>query len=100
MHCLTDFFPQEGLAQAEQLDKHFQETGKVVGPLHGVPISVKDFMALKGHYASAGFWSTRAMCDKDCELVEILRSLGAVFFVKTSAVEVRYTASELADEYW
>jgi hypothetical protein len=29
------------MEEAAELDRHIEETGKVVGPLHGVPISVK-----------------------------------------------------------
>jgi len=39
--CLVDFFLDEGIEQARQLDEYFQKEGKVVGPLHGLPISVK-----------------------------------------------------------
>jgi Asp-tRNA(Asn)/Glu-tRNA(Gln) amidotransferase A subunit family amidase len=31
----------DALQQASKLDEHFKETGTIVGPLHGVPISVK-----------------------------------------------------------
>lgn len=39
--CLTDFFPEEALERARWLDERLRETGRPVGPLHGVPISVK-----------------------------------------------------------
>jgi amidase len=39
--CLMDFFLDEGIKQAQQLDEYFQKEGKVIGPLHGLPISVK-----------------------------------------------------------
>jgi len=35
--CLTDFFFDEGLQRAKELDKHLADTGKTVGPLHGQP---------------------------------------------------------------
>jgi amidase len=38
---LTEINFEEALAEAERLDKHMKETGKVVGPLHGIPFSVK-----------------------------------------------------------
>jgi amidase len=40
-NCLTDFFPGEARERAEWLDERMRVTGKPVGPLHGVPISVK-----------------------------------------------------------
>jgi amidase len=39
--CLIDFFLDEGIKQAQQLDEYFQKEGKVIGPFHGLPISVK-----------------------------------------------------------
>jgi amidase len=39
--CLTDWFLPEALVRAKWLDDYFAKNGKVVGPLHGVPISVK-----------------------------------------------------------
>jgi amidase len=38
---LTEINFEDALAEAERLDKHMKETGKVVGPLHGIPFSVK-----------------------------------------------------------
>jgi amidase len=40
-NCLISFFPEEALAEAARLDAIFKETGKVVGPLHGLPVSIK-----------------------------------------------------------
>lgn len=40
-NCLMDFFPDEALARAKELDEYYAKNGKTVGPLHGVPVSVK-----------------------------------------------------------
>jgi hypothetical protein len=32
----------EARDEARKLDAHFKRTGKIVGPMHGVPISVKE----------------------------------------------------------
>jgi amidase len=45
--CLVDFFLDEGIKQAQQLDEYFKKEGKVIGPLHGLPISVKVSTTLK-----------------------------------------------------
>ncbi|KII85160.1 hypothetical protein PLICRDRAFT_116709 [Plicaturopsis crispa FD-325 SS-3] len=84
VHCLVDYFLDEGIARAKELDEYFKREGKVVGPLHGVPISIKDHVPLKGHYASAGFLSTVEVSAEDCDMTSILRELGAVFYVKTN----------------
>jgi amidase len=40
-NCLTDLFADEALERARWLDERYEVTGRPVGPLHGVPISVK-----------------------------------------------------------
>jgi amidase len=35
------------LERASALDAYFQQTGKVMGPLHGLPISLKDQFRIK-----------------------------------------------------
>lgn len=46
--CLTEIFFDQALTRAKELDEHLEKTGKVVGPLHGVPVSVKDRFDIKG----------------------------------------------------
>lgn len=43
--CLTEFYMQEALEQAKKLDEQLERTGQVVGPLHGVPISIKEMVS-------------------------------------------------------
>jgi Asp-tRNA(Asn)/Glu-tRNA(Gln) amidotransferase A subunit family amidase len=81
---LTDFFLDAGIAQAAALDEHFRWTGKVVGPLHGVPISFKDHIPVAGSWATHGFTSSLAISETDADLVARLRLLGAVFSAKTN----------------
>jgi amidase len=81
--CLTEWFPDEAEEQARALDEHLERTGKTVGPLHGVPVSIKEHMPIAGHPSSAGFVVTMRIDKKDCHAVAILRSLGAIFYVKT-----------------
>lgn len=40
-NCLVELFEDEALERAEQLDAHLEREGTVVGPLHGVPVSIK-----------------------------------------------------------
>jgi amidase len=39
--CLMDFFLDEGIQRAKELDAYFKTHKKTVGPLHGLPISIK-----------------------------------------------------------
>lgn len=82
--CLTQYFIEEALERARYLDDYLEKEGKPIGPLHGVPISVKEHMMLTGHYSSYGYLSTRSYNDKDALLIKNLRDAGAVFYVKTN----------------
>ena len=40
-HCLTETFFPEAFERARYLDSYLAREGKVVGPLHGLPVSLK-----------------------------------------------------------
>jgi hypothetical protein len=39
--CLTEIFFVEAMERARALDQHLADTGETVGPLHGLPVSLK-----------------------------------------------------------
>ncbi|EPE08416.1 general amidase [Ophiostoma piceae UAMH 11346] len=82
--CLVEWFMDEAVARAKELDAHLAATGEVVGPLHGLPFSIKEHMPINGHYSLTGFLATRTKDTKDAMVVGILRRLGAVFYCKTA----------------
>ena len=82
-NCLTQWFPEEALKQAQLLDDYLTEHGHTVGPLHGVPISLKEHIAVRGRETSYGFIASNHVSDDDSLLISILRESGAVFYVKT-----------------
>lgn len=41
--CLVLF--EDALERAKELDEYFATTGKLKGPLHGIPMSLKDSCA-------------------------------------------------------
>lgn len=85
-NCLTEVLFEEGLKRAAQLDEHLELTGEVVGPLHGVPVSIKDHICVKGQDTAAGYtsWAYRTVATQDAVVVEILKKAGAVIYVKTA----------------
>lgn len=74
---MTAFFPDEGLAQAKQLDDILAETGKPVGPLHGLPVGIKDILHMKGKKLTMGYvaWHDNK-CTTDASIVKMLRNAG------------------------
>ena len=85
-NCLTEVFFAEALQRAAELDAHLAETGCVVGPLHGLPVSIKDHILVRGHDTATGYtaWAYRRQATRDAVAVDILRRAGAVLYVKTA----------------
>ncbi|KAI0538044.1 amidase signature domain-containing protein [Xylaria digitata] len=84
-NCVTELLPELALERATELDNHLASTGKPVGPLHGVPISIKEHIGIKGYDLNAGFisWVGR-VAEEDALILQILRDAGAVFYVRTT----------------
>jgi amidase len=78
---------EEALQRAEELDAILQSTGHVIGPLHGLPISLKDRFHVDGLDSSCGYISwigkTKTKNDEGV-IVKRLRQAGAVLIVKTN----------------
>jgi len=73
------------MADAAELDQYMMLHHKPKGPLHGLPISVKEHIELKNTPATSGFiaWAEE-ISTSDALIVDILREAGAVFHVKTT----------------
>lgn len=74
----------------------------MVGPLHGLPISLKDCFITTPHPASIGmacYANLSTEGQPDMVLVSILRDLGAVFYVKTN-VPVAMMMMETNNHVW
>ncbi|KAL8840740.1 MAG: hypothetical protein Q9170_001178 [Blastenia crenularia] len=93
-NCLHETFFDAAIEDAKSLDKYFAEHKKPSGPLHGLPVSLKDQFHVKGVETSMGYvgWIGTFQGRKgtgrervfESELVKELRDLGAVLYCKTS----------------
>lgn len=54
INCCTEMFFERALDRAKELDGHLARTGNVVGPLHGLPISIKDGFDIEGVDTTVG----------------------------------------------
>ncbi|KAK6853884.1 hypothetical protein PG995_010696 [Apiospora arundinis] len=84
-NCITELLPDRALKRAAELDRYWAKHQKPMGPLHGVPISVKEHIAMEGLDLNAGFvsWVGR-VADKHALLLQILWNAGAVFYARTT----------------
>ncbi|KAG9021493.1 hypothetical protein FS837_007219, partial [Tulasnella sp. UAMH 9824] len=84
-NCLTEIFIERALKRALELDEFLKKNGRTMGPLHGLPISLKDQFCMKGLETIMGYVSwVGQVSDHDAAIVEILYELGAVPFVRTN----------------
>jgi amidase len=54
IRCCTEMFFDEALATAEYLDDYFEKHKRVIGPLHGLPVSLKDGFNIVGQDTTLG----------------------------------------------
>ncbi|KAK9489414.1 amidase signature domain-containing protein [Lipomyces doorenjongii] len=86
LNVFTEFFPEIALKRAAELDEYYKSTGKTIGPIHGLPISLKDQFRVKGVETCMGYvsWITNEPEKENSTIVDLLLNAGAVFFVKTN----------------
>ena len=71
--------------EAKALDSKFRQTGQLVGPLHGIPVVVKDQAETAGIATSFGSEVfANYMPATDAEVVRRLRAAGAIILAKTT----------------
>lgn len=77
----------EALKDARRADREIAN-GKSRGPMHGVPVAVKDLCDMKGQVTTAGMPINRnALADRDATVVRNLRNAGAVILGKLHLTE-------------
>ncbi|PYH97800.1 amidase signature enzyme [Aspergillus ellipticus CBS 707.79] len=83
--CLTEIFFERALAQAKERDEVLEQTGKVCGPLHGLPVSIKDRFDVQGFDTTVGWVGlVNKPATTSSSIVTLLESMGAVLYVKTN----------------
>ncbi|KAJ9487145.1 hypothetical protein VN97_g6178 [Penicillium thymicola] len=84
-NSLTEILFEDAIEQAKQLDIDFAETGKLKGPLHGIPITLKDQFNVKGVDTTLGYVGRSfAPAQEDAVIVQILKKMGAIIIAKTN----------------
>ena len=87
LNCFATYTPELALEAAKKAEQE-QMAGRATGPLHGLPISVKDLIAVKDLKLTFG---SRAMANNiaavDAPSVERVRRAGACIIGKTTTSE-------------
>ena len=92
LHAYVTVLGESALAEATEADAELAR-GETRGPLHGVPVAVKDLMAMTGVRTSAGMPILKdRITDHDATVVTRLRAAGAVILGKLELTEGAYAA--------
>ena len=82
----------ESIAQAENTARELK-AGRDLGPLHGVPIAIKDLIDMAGTPTTfASRAGSPRMAETDAALVRTLKQAGAIILGKTNLLEYAYGA--------
>jgi Asp-tRNA(Asn)/Glu-tRNA(Gln) amidotransferase A subunit family amidase len=91
LNCFCFVWHDEALEAAESAAAAVAH-GDELGPLHGVPVALKDTTPTAGHRTTLGsFTHEHWVPDRDAHIVTALRRAGAVIVGKTTAPEFAHT---------
>lgn len=86
LNAFRTVFRDSALAEAQEADR-----ARAAGderPLLGLPVAVKDYVAVAGHSAALGTGSPQPVATRDGEQVRLLRAAGAVIIGSTQLPEL------------
>jgi hypothetical protein len=63
INAAVEIFTENALAEARSADKKMASNGSVMGPLHGVPFSIKDSIEVAGTIVRRGRWGAQPRRD-------------------------------------
>jgi Asp-tRNA(Asn)/Glu-tRNA(Gln) amidotransferase A subunit family amidase len=92
LNCFTLILDDEAMAAARAADAAVAAGGPL-GPLHGVPVAVKDLTPTRGHLTTLGSHSTGDWVpDRSALVVRRLEAAGAVVIGKTTTPEFAHSS--------
>ena len=90
VNAWAHFNKKELLEKAEEADMD-RKSGKPLGPLHGLPIAVKDIIGTLDMPTECGTVIRKKMTgSQDSEVVNLLKIAGAIIMGKTETTELAY----------
>ncbi|MBN6185419.1 amidase [Aneurinibacillus sp. BA2021] len=99
LHAFIHTCREQAHQQAVQLEQE-QMAGRIRGPLHGVPVAIKDIIHVKGMPTTAGSMILRDWYpDEEATAVRKLREAGAIIVGKTNLHEFAMGATSENPHY-
>ena len=99
VNAFSDVYAEEALAAARRCDREAAE-GRWRGPLHGVPIGVKDLFLTEGRRTARGSVAFRDYVpDRSAPIVERIEAAGAIIVGKTTTTELGWSGSSVSELY-
>ena len=91
LSAFTEIFADDALTQAKHADQ-MRSSGEVVGPLHGVPIAVKDLLDIAGRVNTGGTacWKEAPPAVHSSPAVAALEKAGAIVIGKANLDELAF----------
>lgn len=87
LNCFCFTYPEEAMEKARAAEQAVM-SGAPLGPLHGVPVAIKDLTPTKGKTTTLGSYIYEHWVpDRDAAIVEKLTSAGAIMVGKTTTPE-------------
>lgn len=90
LHAFTEVYAEDVTLAAEAADKALR-SGHDLGPLHGIPVALKDLVAVQGRrYAAGSKVHQGRIADTTATLAHKLIGAGAILLGKTHTVEFAF----------
>jgi Asp-tRNA(Asn)/Glu-tRNA(Gln) amidotransferase A subunit family amidase len=92
LNCFCFTYPEEAIAKAKVAEQA-AGSGRALGPLHGVPIAIKDLTPTKGKTTTLGSYAYKDWVpDEDALVVKNLLNAGAIMVGKTTTPEFAFSS--------
>ncbi|GAA6018647.1 hypothetical protein JCM10207_008993 [Rhodosporidiobolus poonsookiae] len=99
-NCINHVFFEKALTRAKELDAEFAKTGKPTGPLHGLPVSLKNQVNVKDEPMDLDYvgWVGR-ISPHNAVLVDCLLQQGAVLYCLTNMPQALFSGESVNNLY-
>src|SRR5262245_66371013 len=92
LNCFCFVYPEEAITKAREAEKAVTD-GRALGPLHGIPIAIKDLTPTKDKRTTLGSYTHENWIpDSNAVIVDRLQAAGAIMVGKTTTPEFAYSS--------